>query len=222
MPRGGVELFPRLADRQPAHRVARKVELHQLACAALAQRAIEPALHDRKAHGAARGAKRCGAPRPEARQADGFLDRLARRGQLDADVEQHGDVAADRFLKRDDVLGREAVLAAVEVRAEGDAVVVEPPPALQAEDLKAAGVGEDGAVPRHETVQAARCLDRFKARPQPEMIGVGEHDLRLRFAQFVRREAFDGRRGAHRHERRRLHASVRELQAAAPRPAVPR
>ena len=103
---------------------------------------------------------------------------LARRGQLHADVEHHRDVDADRFLKRDDVLGREAMLAAVEVRAKRDAVVVELAPRLEAEDLKAAGVGEDRAVPRHEAVQAAGRFDGLAARAQPQMIGVREHDLR--------------------------------------------
>ena len=42
----------------------------------------------------------------------------------------------------------------------------------QAEDLKAAAVGEDRPVPAHERVQAAERRDSLLARPQREVIRV--------------------------------------------------
>ncbi len=75
-----------------------------------------------------------------------------RGGQFYAYVERHRHVDAQRFLKRDDALRREAVLAAVEMRSERDPVVVEHAPRLEAEDLKTAAVREDRAIPCHECV----------------------------------------------------------------------
>ena len=46
------------------------------------------------------------------------------------------------------------------------------------EDLKAAGVGEHGAVPGHEAMHAAELLEQIDARPQHQVIGVVEDDLR--------------------------------------------
>ena len=42
----------------------------------------------------------------------------------------------------------------------------------QAEDLVAAGVGEDGAVPVHEAVQPPQGLDGRNPGPQVEVVGV--------------------------------------------------
>ncbi len=220
--RAFVHFLARFAHRQTADRVAREIELDDVARAALAQRAVESALNDRKEQGAIAGRHRSRSSRPHARQAHRLFELFARRGQLHADVENHGNVAADSLLKFNDVLGREAMLASVEVRREGDAVVVETPPALEAKDLKAARIGEDRAIPRHEAMESARRLDRRDAGTQPEMIRVGKHDLRLRLAQLRRRHAFHRRRGADRHEAGRLDVAVRQAQAAASRAAVPR
>ena len=42
----------------------------------------------------------------------------------------------------------------------------------QAEDLEAAGVGEDGAVPVHEAVQPPQGLDGGNPGPQVQVVGV--------------------------------------------------
>src|ERR1700730_13535124 len=103
------------------------------------------------------------------------------------------------------------MLAAVHVRTKGNAIVVEMSPALQAENLKAAGVGKNGSLPGHEFVNSARGLDRRASRPQPQMIGVGENDLRLRLPQVSRRQSFDRCRSSDRHEAWGFHDAVREL-----------
>ncbi len=54
----------------------------------------------------------------------------------------------------------------------------------EAEDLEAAGIGEDGVGPGHEAVQSAELADEFVAGAQVEMIGVGEEDVD---AEVVRR-----------------------------------
>ena len=156
-------------------------------------------------------------PRPLGRHAHGLRKLFARRGKLHAHVEHHRDVDPERFFERKHGLGRESMHAAVDVRFERHAVFVELAALLQAEDLEAAGVGEDRAVPRHEAVHAARLDDQLFARAQPQMIGVRQNDLAVRAAHFVRRERLDGRGRADRHEGRRLDHAVRERERAAPR-----
>ena len=93
-------------------------------------------------------------------------------------VEHHRHVAAELFLNRDRPLGREFDSGAVDVRAKSNAAFVERHAIGEAEDLKAAAVGEDRAVPAHERVEAAQGRDGLLARPERQMIGVGEDHLR--------------------------------------------
>ena len=60
--------------------------------------------------------------------------------------------------------GREPVERAVEVAAERDAVLVDDPQVAERDDLEAARVGQDRAVPVHEPVQAAEPRDPLVAR----------------------------------------------------------
>ena len=69
---------------------------------------------------------------------------------------------------------------AVEVRLEDHALLGDLAQAAQAEDLKAAGIGEDGVRPGHEAVQSAHLADQLVPGPQIQMIGVGQQDLRRR------------------------------------------
>ena len=71
-------------------------------------------------------------------------------------VELHDDVGTEVLLDAHVVLGSPAVPRAVDDAAERHAVVVEFERVCEREDLEAAGVGEDRAVPVHERVQAAR------------------------------------------------------------------
>src|SRR5205807_9123791 len=106
---------PRLADRKPADRVAGKIERDDLACAPLASFWIRSALHyckDGRFFARARSRAAFG---PFSSQMDRSLDRRRIRGQLHTHVEHHPDVDADRFLKCNHVLRREAMLAAVEM-----------------------------------------------------------------------------------------------------------
>ena len=105
---------------------------------------------------------------------------LVADGILGALVEHHQDVAAEGELDVDGGFGREGVEVAIEVRLEDDAVLGDLAQAAQAEDLEAAGIGEDGVGPGHEAVQSAQFADEFVAGAEEEMVGVGEKDLRRR------------------------------------------
>lgn len=58
------------------------------------------------------------------------------------------------------------------------------------EYLETAAVGQHRFVPCAETVDASRRFDDLRARPQVEMVGVGEDDARSRFGQVAVENAF--------------------------------
>ena len=89
------------------------------------------------------------------------------------------------------MFGSEEVAAAVEVRAEADAVVSDLAQRAEREDLKAAGVGEQGARPTDEAVQPAHAADGLVAGTQVEVIGVAENDLRAERFEHVLRDGLD-------------------------------
>ena len=68
---------------------------------------------------------------------------FARRRQLQAFVELHGDVGAEQALDLDRALGRQLDHGAVEMGAEGDALVLDLAQLRQRHDLEAAGIGQD-------------------------------------------------------------------------------
>src|SRR5579885_2754380 len=95
----------RLADRQAANGVTRKLEIEELTGALPAQIGKGGALHDaelplRKLSVAAGALKKipARAARPACRSSQRGLRRFARRGSLDAFVEHHGDIRTERKL----------------------------------------------------------------------------------------------------------------------------
>src|SRR3546814_14026341 len=69
-------------------------------------------------------------------------------------------------------------------------------------------------------MQAAVRLDHFQPRPQVEMEGVAEDDLRADRADLLRQHALDRAIGADRHARRCLDHTAGEGEAAAARADV--
>ena len=106
------------------------------------------------------------------------------------------------------------------MRAELHAVLVQLAQVAKAPDLKASGIGEDGALPRHESVEAAHFADSVNARPQIEVVGIPEQDLHAQIVECVLGYAFDRALGSDRHEDRRLHGGVRQMHVRAASGAV--
>ncbi len=117
-------------------------------------------------------------------------------------------------------LGREPVRRAVEVRAEGDALLVELPQLGEAHHLEAAGIGEDGAGPVHEPVQPAQPLHPVRAGPEHEVVGVAEDQLRAGRAHGVAGHALDRACRADGHEHGRLDLAMGREQPPGARRAV--
>ena len=157
--------------------------------------------------------------RPERRQANG-VDQVLSAGRR-AHVQAHGDVRAELRLDVGDRLGREALLVAVVDRAERHALFVHfEDRVAQREDLIAARVGEDRAVPAHELMKAAELSDHVLPGAEMEVVGVAEQDLGAERAQLDRIDHLHGRLRADGHERRRAELPVRGLEHSGTRLAV--
>ena len=106
----------------------------------------------------------------------------------------------------------------VEMAAERDAVLVHDPQVAQRDDLEAARVGQDRAVPVHEPMQPAEPRDPVVAGPQVQVVRVGEDDRGARVADVVGRQRLDRRVRPDRHELGRLDDAVGQRQAPGPGP----
>ena len=78
-------------------------------------------------------------------------------------VEAHGDIGSEVFLDLHRFLRGQFEQIAVEVGAEDGSAIVDFEIGGEAVDLIAAAVGEDGAMPVHESVEAAELRDKFVA-----------------------------------------------------------
>ncbi len=96
-----------------------------------------------------------------------------------------------------------------------DAVVGDFAERAERENLKAAGVGEEGARPTHEFVKAAHAADYFVAGAEIEMVGVAEDDFCAERFERVLRDGFDGALRADGHEDRGFDGLVGEDETAA-------
>ena len=129
-------------------------------------------------------------------------------------IEDHADVGTERGLDLEHAARSHACGRAVEVRAIVDTGVVDLLEAAQAEDLIAAGVGEDRTGPAHERVDAPNLAHALGPGAMREVVRVGEHDLRADLAQLVGEHALDRAVGADRHEARSLDGAVCGPQAS--------
>ena len=86
----------------------------------------------------------------------------------------------------------------------------------EAEHLKATRSGEHRPRPVHESVEPAGAGDELVARPQVEVVGVGEDDSGVELEEVLLVEGFYRRPGAHGHEDRGFNGAVRRLQQPGP------
>ena len=212
-----VHLLLRLADRDAAHGVAVEADLHQLLGAAAADVVVDPALHDAEDLLAVGARLPAAALRPADRARHRRLGARAVARIRQALVEDHRDVGAERALHRHRLLRPEEELVAVEVGVEAAALLGELAHPREREDLEAAGVGEDRAVPAHEAVEPAGSGDHLGTGAQQQVVGVAEHHLGAELHEVARLERLHRAERAHVHEHRRVHGPVRRLEPPQPR-----
>ena len=115
-------------------------------------------------------------------------------------VEDHGNIRTEGPLDLHRLLRGQKVGRAVEVGLEERPLFGDLSHGPQAEDLVASAVGQDGPVPVDEPVESAKTADRLVARPQVEMVRVGQKALGPHLDQFLGGEGFDRAEGSHREE----------------------
>ncbi len=81
----------------------------------------------------------------------------------------------------------------------------------EGEYLKAAAIGEDRTVPRHEMMEPSEAGNELFSGPYMEVVGIAENNLRAEPTKFLGGHGFDGRLGADRHEDRCLNGASARL-----------
>ena len=100
------------------------------------------------------------------------------------------------------------------MRAERDALFGELAQFAERENLKATGIGEHRAVPRHEAMESTKFANVLVSGPKIKMVGIAENNLRTKFFEDVLRDGLYGRNGSDGHEDGRFDDAMRQLHAA--------
>ena len=104
---------------------------------------------------------------------------------------------------------------------ERNALFFDMPKLGKRKNLKTAAVGQDRTVPCHKPMKPAHIANQLIARPNMQVIGIGQFDLASDLLEIFRRQsALNCRLCTDVHEHRRLHRAVRRLKGAAPSAAV--
>ena len=143
-------------------------------------------------------------------------------GKRRAFVERHHDVGAELLLYIDCAFRREHQRRAVEMRSKPDALFVDRIDLRQAHRLESARVRQRRARKSHEARDPAHLADQLRARPNREMVRVGEHHRVAHRPQLVGRHRLDGSARSDRHECWSRNRAVRRDNSAGARVAVDR
>jgi len=79
------------------------------------------------------------------------------------------------------------------------------------EDLVPAAVRKNWAIPTHEIVQAAKMFDNVESRPNEQVVGVSENNLRIQLAEFARTNALHAALCSHWHKCGRIDHAMRSF-----------
>ena len=110
---------------------------------------------------------------PPQRPFAGGLGVVIGRGVFHAFVKGHGDVAAQIALDTHTLLRTHEDAVSVQVAGKRHALLLDLSQPCQREHLKAAAVGEDGAIPAHELMKSSHLPHHIVAGAQVQVIGVG-------------------------------------------------
>ena len=207
------------ADRQPADGVSGKIQIDERVRVLAAQRRVRAALHDAEKHlprgvaVAARNNRASGAPNRACARP------LRARGIPPQGASMHS--SSTMMMSAPSAISISSAFSGERKCSEPSRCERNVTPSsatlrrlAQAENLKAARIGEDRARPGHESVQAAHVANQLVPGTQIEMVGIRENDLRAEVFEILLRLAFYRCGGAHGHEGGRFDHAVRSGQAA--------
>ena len=207
--------FVTFTHRHAADGVAGEAERNELRDRAAAQVELHAALDDAEEM-LVLGERHLGAALQPAEGAfDALLDVLTASGVFDALVKRHDDVGAQTTLDVHRRFRGQRRRLAIQVETELHALFTDLAVG-QREYLEPAGIGEDGLVPTHQSVQTAMTFDQLRAVGQTQVVGIGEHHLGAGGRHLIGRGAFDRGLGTDRHEGRGLDHTVRRDETTSP------
>src|SRR5579875_643270 len=144
-----------------------------------------------------------------------FESRFIGSGPGQTLIEHHHDVAAQGQLHVDHTFGRKKMLVTIEVRAKEHACIGNLAQCIEAEDLEPARIGQNGTRPSHKFMQTPLALDELVPRPEKEVVGVGQDNLRSQILEKITRcEALYGALCSDGHEDRRLDGPMSRMEDA--------
>ena len=136
---------------------------------------------------------------------------------LDAFIKSHGDGGAQVGLNLHALFRPHKDPMAVQMRGKSNALFGNLAELGQTEYLESTAVSQDRPIPAGEFVQPPQIGHQFVARPQMQMIGVAEHNLRSNLPQVMGGQtAFDGTGGGYILKSRGLNRAVNRAEFAAP------
>jgi hypothetical protein len=219
---GGEHFFLGFADRDATDGVAVEIEIDEGARRFFAEIGVDAALDDAEVElaalaggGLVRFDPIFAALSPAGGEAGGILGVFTLARIRGAFVEEHGDIGAEDGLDFHALFGAEHHAGAIEVALELHAGLGDFSDFRKGPDLEAAGVGEHGAVPSGEGVEAAEFFDDLGAGAEPEVVGIAKDDLGVDHVEVVGMEGFDRSLGADGHENGGFDHTVRGGEAAA-------
>jgi hypothetical protein len=219
---GGEHFVFRFTDRDSADGVSVEIEIDEFAGGLLPEIGIDASLNDSEVElstGSTDGLvgfnPLLAALSPSGGEVGGFLGILAFTRVGRAFIKKHRDVRAEDALDLHTLFRAEHHAGAVEVALKLHSLLRDLADFGKRPDLEAARIGEHGAVPGREVVEAAKGADDIGARAQPEMIGVPKNDLGIHHDEVIRMERLDRALGANGHKNRGLDDAVGSREATA-------
>jgi hypothetical protein len=192
-----------LADRKAANGKAVERHLRNGARALGAQVRVTGTLGDAE-QGLRRVASGREAPlRPAMRQVHRAGGDAALDGRGHTLIKRHQDVRPDGSLRLDAAFRAQPNEGIVDIAFEFGVFLAQRAASRQREYLIAAGIGQNRSRPVHEGVDPVEFFEDCNARPQHQMIGVGEEDLGAALEQVFTPLRTHGCVRAHGHEGRR-------------------
>lgn len=205
---GGDHEVVTFADAEAANGVAVEIHRHEFFGTSRSQVAVDAALDDGEEQLAVACMDRFTFAGPADGPLDGFLKPVRFARVRRTFVETHDNVGAERILRSNSRFSIQVDPRPIDVTCELYAVFADAVQGAQRKDLVSAAVGEDGAVPCHEAVEAAEAADCFGAGAEHEVVSVGEDHFGSGVAEVLWGEAFYGAARAYGHEGRRLDVAV--------------
>ena len=152
------------------------------------------------------------AGQPTVRKAERVLSIFEIAGIRRTLIKGHDDVSANDALRIHHVFWGEMVARAINMALERDTFLLDFAAVRQRIYLIATTIGQDGALPSIEAMQAAHLSQRIEAGAQIKVISIAEDDLRSYVVyEFVLVYGLNGARRAHRHENGCLDSAVRSF-----------